>query len=205
MGLISPPKWPSVNPFSHPLGSKIGRKPMVNPSKWVNLKSNFLKFHHRNQAISGIEKARKMAYFRAFLALLSCRLSLAELRSATSGFEAVFLTLFHSRITIVILEWKSVRNTASKPLVALRSSASDNLQLNNAKKARKYAIFRAFSMPEIAWFRWWNLRKFDFKLTHFDGFTMGLRPIFEPNGWENGFTEGHFGGEISPISLTDFW
>ena len=89
MGLISPPKWPSVNPFSHPLGSKIGRKPMVNPSKWVNLKSNFLKFHHRNQAISGIEKARKMAYFRAFLALLSCRLSLAELRSATSCLEAV--------------------------------------------------------------------------------------------------------------------
>ena len=40
-------------------------------------------------------------------------------------------------------------NTASKPLVAHRSSASDNLQLNNAKKARKYAIFRAFSMPEI--------------------------------------------------------
>ena len=66
---------------------------MVNPSKWVNLKSNFLKFHHRNQAISGIEKARKMAYFRAFLALLSCRLSLAELRSATSGFEAVLLLL----------------------------------------------------------------------------------------------------------------
>ena len=99
MGLISPPKWPSVNPFSHPLGSKIGRKPMVNPSKWVNLKSNFLKFHHRNQAISGIEKARKMAYFRAFLALLSCRLSLAELRSATSGFEAVLLTFFHSRVT----------------------------------------------------------------------------------------------------------
>ena len=97
MGLISPPKWPSVNPFSHPLGSKIGRKPMVNPSKWVNLKSNFLKFHHRNQVILGIEKARKMAYFRAFLALLSCRLSLAELRSATSGFEAVlreFLSCF---------------------------------------------------------------------------------------------------------------
>ena len=67
---------------------------MVNPSKWVNLKSNFLKFHHRNQAISGIEKARKMAYFRAFLALLSCRLSLAELRSATSGFEAVFKHLY---------------------------------------------------------------------------------------------------------------
>ena len=97
MGLISPPKWPSVNPFSHPLGSKIGRKPMVNPSKWVNLKSNFLKFHHRNQMISGIEKARKMAYFRAFLALLSCRLSLAELRSATSCFETVlreFLSCF---------------------------------------------------------------------------------------------------------------
>ena len=45
---------------------------------------------------------------------------------------------------------KNSRNTASKPLVALRSSASDNLQLNNAKKARKYAIFWAFSMPEIA-------------------------------------------------------
>ena len=43
--------------------------------------------------------------------------------------------------------------------------------------------------------------KFDFTLAHFDGFTMGLRPIFEPNGWENGFTEGHFGGEISPITL----
>ena len=69
---------------------------MVNPSKWVNLKSNFLKFHHRNQAISGIEKARKMAYFRDFLALLSCRLSLAELRSATSGFEAVFLEAVRS-------------------------------------------------------------------------------------------------------------
>lgn len=40
-------------------------------------------------------------------------------------------------------------NTASKPLVAHLSSASDNLQLKNAKKARKYAIFRAFSMPEI--------------------------------------------------------
>ena len=40
-------------------------------------------------------------------------------------------------------------STASKPLVAHLSSASDNLQLNNAKKARKYAIFRAFSMPEI--------------------------------------------------------
>ena len=28
-------------------------------------------------------------------------------------------------------------------------SASDNLQLKNAKKARKYAVFRAFSMPKI--------------------------------------------------------
>ena len=37
----------------------------------------------------------------------------------------------------------------SRPPVALRSSASDNLQLKNAKKARKYAIFRAFSMPKI--------------------------------------------------------
>ena len=40
-------------------------------------------------------------------------------------------------------------STASKPLVALRSSASDNRLLNNAKKARKYTIFRAFSMPQI--------------------------------------------------------
>ena len=44
---------------------------------------------------------------------------------------------------------QTTKSTASKPLVALRSSASDNLQLNNAKKARKYAIFRAFSMPKI--------------------------------------------------------
>ena len=44
---------------------------------------------------------------------------------------------------------KNSRSTASKPLVAHLSSASANLQLNNAKKARKYAIFRAFSMPKI--------------------------------------------------------
>ena len=44
---------------------------------------------------------------------------------------------------------KNSRSTVSKQLVALRSSASANLQLNNAKKARKYAIFRAFSMPKI--------------------------------------------------------
>jgi len=31
----------------------------------------------------------------------------------------------------------------------VRSYANDNLQLKNAKKARKYAIFRAFSMPKI--------------------------------------------------------
>ena len=44
---------------------------------------------------------------------------------------------------------KNSRNTASKQLVAHLSSASDNLQLNNAKKAWKYAIFRAFSIPKI--------------------------------------------------------
>ena len=44
---------------------------------------------------------------------------------------------------------KNSRSTASKPLVAHLSSASDNLQLNNAKKAREYAISRVFSMPEI--------------------------------------------------------
>ena len=49
---------------------------------------------------------------------------------------------------------KNSRNTVSKQPVALRSSASDNLQLKNAKKARKYAIFRAFSMPKITRFRW---------------------------------------------------
>ena len=44
---------------------------------------------------------------------------------------------------------KNSRNTVSKQLVAHLSSASDNLQLNNAKKAWKYAIFRAFSIPKI--------------------------------------------------------
>ena len=44
---------------------------------------------------------------------------------------------------------KNSRNTVSKQHVVLRSSASDNLQFNNAKKARKYAIFRAFSIPKI--------------------------------------------------------
>ena len=40
-------------------------------------------------------------------------------------------------------------STVSKQLVALRSSARDNLQLKNAKKARKYAVFWAFSIPKI--------------------------------------------------------
>ena len=44
---------------------------------------------------------------------------------------------------------KNSRSTASKPLVAHRSSASDNRQLQIAKMARKYAIFRAFSIPKI--------------------------------------------------------
>ena len=50
-----------------------------------------------------------------------------------------------------IKEKRQLKNfsTVSKQLVALRSSASDNRLLNNAKKARKYAIFRAFSIPEI--------------------------------------------------------
>ena len=39
---------------------------------------------------------------------------------------------------------KNSRNTVSKQLVALRSSASDNLQLKNAKKAQKYAISGLF-------------------------------------------------------------
>ena len=36
---------------------------------------------------------------------------------------------------------KNSRSTVSKQLVALRSSASDNLQLKNAKKARKIRHF----------------------------------------------------------------
>ena len=44
---------------------------------------------------------------------------------------------------------KNSRSPASRPPVVHRSSASDNLQLKNAKKARKYAIFRAFSIPKI--------------------------------------------------------
>ena len=39
---------------------------------------------------------------------------------------------------------KNSRSTVSKQLVALRSSASDNLQLNNAKKARKYPFSGLF-------------------------------------------------------------
>ena len=35
-------------------------------------------------------------------------------------------------------------STASKPLVTHLSSASDNLQLKNAKKAQKYAISELF-------------------------------------------------------------
>ena len=35
-------------------------------------------------------------------------------------------------------------STVSKPLVAHLSSASDNLQLKNAKKAQKYAISELF-------------------------------------------------------------
>ena len=40
-------------------------------------------------------------------------------------------------------------NTVSRLHVALRSSARDNRLLSNAKKARKYSIFRAFSIPKI--------------------------------------------------------
>jgi hypothetical protein len=35
------------------------------------------------------------------------------------------------------------------PKIGVRSYQRDNLQLNNAKKARKYAISRAFSIPKI--------------------------------------------------------
>ena len=39
-----------------------------------------------------------MAYFRAFLALLSCRLALGELRCTTCSLQTVLLTLLHTRI-----------------------------------------------------------------------------------------------------------
>ena len=54
---------------------------------------------------------------------------------------------------------KNSRNTVSKQLVAHLSSASDNLQLKNAKKARKYAIFRAFFYTQnSAWtVRLWQM------------------------------------------------
>ena len=129
---------------------------MVNPSKWVNLKSNFLKFHYRNQAISGIEKARKMAYFRAFLALLSCRLSLAELRSATSGFEAVFLTLLHTRIAgqeASLLQNRTI-------LIALLLASEDNRGIlkkacfltrdPRMKERKKYGLKAARRAPQFS-------------------------------------------------------
>ena len=42
---------------------------------------------------------------------------------------------------------KNSRNTASKPPVALRSSASANLQLKNAKKARNTPFSGLFLYP----------------------------------------------------------
>ena len=78
---------------------------MVKPSKWANLKSNFLKFHHQNQVISSIGKAWKAAYFRAFLAFLSCRLALAELKvlpkpQMETGLILRFPSGFHRKAAI---------------------------------------------------------------------------------------------------------
>ena len=44
---------------------------------------------------------------------------------------------------------KNSRNTVSKQLVALRSSASDNLQLKNAKKARNTLFSGPFLYPKF--------------------------------------------------------
>ena len=44
---------------------------------------------------------------------------------------------------------KNSRNTVSKQLVALRSSASDNLQLKNAKKARNTLFSGLFLYPKF--------------------------------------------------------
>ena len=45
---------------------------------------------------------------------------------------------------------KNSRSTVSKQLVALRSSASDNQQVQNAWKARKFNVFGLFLMSETA-------------------------------------------------------
>ncbi len=44
---------------------------------------------------------------------------------------------------------KNSRSTVSKQLVALRSSASDNLQLKNAKKARNTLFSGLFLYPKF--------------------------------------------------------
>ena len=44
---------------------------------------------------------------------------------------------------------KNSRNTASKPPVALRSSASADQRPKSIKKARKTAVFRAFSISKV--------------------------------------------------------
>ena len=57
--------------------------------------------------------------------VLSCfeqKLSLAELRSATSGFEAVFLTLFHSRVTCQVTSLLQDRTVVR---VSLEQSSRD--------------------------------------------------------------------------------
>ena len=59
----------------------------------------------------------------------------------------------HDPLTIISFT-EYVDSDADKPRIfglfnLPKCSQRDNLQLKNAKKARKYAIFRAFSMPEI--------------------------------------------------------
>lgn len=47
------------------------------------------------------------------------------------------------------------------------------------------------------------MREFDFKLAHFDGLTMGLRPVFEPNGWgEMGLQKAILEGKLTPYRKT---
>ena len=79
-------------------------------------------------------------------------------------------------------------NTVSKQLVALRSSASDNRRTKIIKKARKYAIFRAFPMPKILK----RLAGFDQIWRGFYGFIgvkIGANSLFfVPYGFKPGLT-----------------
>ena len=90
---------------------------------------------------------------------------------------------------------------------SLPSYASDNLQFNNAKKARKYAIFRAFSIPKILS----GLFGFDGIWTEIYGFIVVKllvdKPILTSYGlnywWTIGANEVQFCRQRTNTYLTD--